>query len=178
VVAAVVILPPSRHIVYRLAPIRDSKLLTPRARDACYELVTRYALDYASGFVSAREIDRLGIVPATRKAMRLALSNLRITPDGMLIDHVELPDVPLPQESMPHGDRLCLSIAAASIIAKVTRDRWMIDLDQRLPGYGFAQNKGYGTSLHCDAIYLHGTTDEHRHSFEPVRLCDEAWHGR
>lgn len=174
VVAAVVVLPSDiPNLPDLLEPVRDSKLLTPQARDKCYDLIVEHALDYGVGSVSATEIDRLGIVPATRKAMCQAVALLAQAPDYLLLDYMRLPSLTIPQESMPKGDLYCLSIAAASILAKVTRDRWMIELDKTLPGYGMAQHKGYGTEQHRAALRTLGPTCEHRHSFEPIRCLHE-----
>ena len=175
VVAAAVVLPPNRpELADLLAPVRDSKLLTPRQRDLCYDLILRYALAYGVGSVPASEIDRIGIVPSTRRAMRQAIAALPNWPDYLLIDFLLLPQISLPQMAMPKGDRYRLSIAAASIIAKVTRDRWMIALDDHLPGYGMARHKGYGTRQHRAALQELGPTSQHRHSFAPIRALDEA----
>ncbi len=175
VVAAVVVLPPDRpELGDLLSPVRDSKLLTPRRRDVCYELIVRYALAYGVGSVPASEIDRVGIVPSTRCAMRQAIAALPRYPDYLLIDFLLLPQISLPQKAIPKGDRYWLSIAAASIIAKVTRDRWMIALDGRLPGYDMARHKGYGTRQHRAALQKLGPTPQHRHSFAPIRALDEA----
>lgn len=177
VVAAAVILPPGlSDLAQLLAPVRDSKLLTPRRRELCYDLITTHALAYGAGFVSAEEIDRIGILPATRQAMLLALESLPVPPDFLLIDALRLPQAPLPQRAFIKGDRDHLSIAAASIVAKVTRDRWMRALDERLPGYGLSRHKGYGTPEHLAALRALGPSAEHRHTFAPVRKVYEAQH--
>lgn len=177
VVAAAVILPNDPQALDTLDPVRDSKLLTPAQRDACYELVLGAAVCWGVGAVSSREIDRIGIVPATRRAMQQALRDLLPAPEYLLIDAVPLAAIPLPQNAMPKGDRDCLSIASASIIAKVTRDRWMVDLDRRLPGYGLASHKGYGTGRHQRALRILGPSSQHRHSFAPIRVLDESRDG-
>ena len=178
VVAAAVILPPDLPDLRKaLEPVRDSKLLTPHQRDVCYDLVLGHALACGVGSVPAGEIDRVGIVPATREAMRQAIQALPSAPDYLLIDFLTLPQVPVPQRAIPKGDVRSLSIAAASIVAKVTRDRWMISLDERVPGYGLAQHKGYGTPQHLAALHLLGPTWHHRHSFAPIRALDEAANG-
>lgn len=169
VVAAAVILPADHTMAAALAPIRDSKLLTPRQREHCYEIIIKHALAYGIGACPASEIDRLGIVPATRAAMRQALDQLSPPADYLLIDALSLPQVSLPQHGIIKGDRHCLSIAAASILAKVTRDRCMIALDEHLPGYGLARHKGYGTAQHRAALYALGPTAQHRHSYAPIR---------
>ncbi|NLG29382.1 MAG: ribonuclease HII [Chloroflexi bacterium] len=176
VAAAVAILPPGVAIAADLAPVRDSKLLSPRVRERCFDLIVAHALDYGVGMASAEEIDRLGILPCTRLAMQRALAALRRPPEALLVDALRLPQVDLPQEALVHGDRLCLSIAAASILAKVSRDRLMQALDDEFPGYGLARHKGYGTRLHQQALRARGSTPLHRHSFAPVRAIDEAPH--
>ena len=174
VVAAAVILPAAPGIAAALAGVADSKLLTPARREALFDVILRYAVSYGVGAVPAEEIDRIGILPATRAAMLAAIAALRPQPQALLIDAVRLPASPLPQQALIKGDRLCLSIAAASIIAKVTRDRWMVELDRRQPGYGLARHKGYGTPAHWAALQLLGPSPVHRRSFAPVaRLLAE-----
>ena len=174
VFAATVVLPPLPDLCKILAPVRDSKLLTPRRRDLCYDLIIEHALAYGVGSVSSEEIDQNGIVPATREAMRQAIEALSSPPDYLLIDALSLPQVSIPQRAIVKGDRSILSIAAASIIAKVSRDRYMIALDEYLPGYGLAQHKGYGTRQHRAALHDLGPTPHHRHSFAPIRALDEV----
>ena len=170
VVAAAVILPAGdAGLAYTLRAVRDSKLLTSRQRDACYRLVRCAATAWSVGSATAQEIDSLGVVEATRRAMGSAIASLGVTPEYLLIDALKLPQVALPQLGIPKGDRDCLSIAAASILAKVSRDRWMVALDSQLPGYGLAQHKGYGTAQHRAALHILGPTCEHRHSFAPIR---------
>jgi ribonuclease HII len=171
VVAAAVILPQGcPELADLLSPVRDSKLLAPHRRSCCYDLVLEHALCWAVGAVPAAEIDRIGIVPATRLAMHQALERLPIEPAYLLIDALQLDRVPTPQRAIIRGDRTCLSIAAASIIAKVTRDRLMCDLNAVHPGYGLAQHKGYGTPGHRQALGRLGSSPLHRHSFRPVAL--------
>jgi ribonuclease HII len=169
VVAAAVVLPPD---VSRLAPllgrVDDSKRLTPAAREALCDPILACALAAGVGRVEAAEIDRIGIAPATREAMRQALIGLAVPPDFILLDYLTLPEVTCPQRGVPHGDALCLAIAAASVLAKVTRDRWMVEQDALYPGYGFAQHKGYGTADHRDAIARLGPCTLHRMSFAPL----------
>jgi len=169
-----VILPPNAQIAGLLAPVRDSKRLTPRARERCYALIVARALDYGVGLASSGEIDSLGILPATRLAMSRALDCLTLRPQALLIDALRLPQETLPQKALVRGDQLCLSIAAASVLAKVTRDRLMVSLDDEYPGYGLGQHKGYGTRAHLAALHTHGSTPIHRHSYAPVRAVDEA----
>jgi len=169
VVAAAVVLPPD---ISRLAPllgrVDDSKRLTPTARAELYEPILACALAAGVGRVEAVDIDRIGIAPATREAMRRALAALAVPPDYILLDYLTLPDMTCPQRGVPHGDALCLAIAAASVIAKVTRDRWMTEQDAVYPGYDFAQHKGYGTAGHRGAIARLGPCALHRMSFAPL----------
>jgi ribonuclease HII len=174
VVAAAVVLPPHDPDLCRhLAGVRDSKLLSPARREALLTTICEYALAYGVGLVPPAEIDRLGIVPATQKAMAGALEALSLPPDYLLIDYLSLPEVALPQQCLPKGDVHVLSIAAASIVAKVSRDRLMIELEQRLPGYGFARHKGYGTAQHQAALRALGPSQAHRLSFAPLRELQE-----
>ena len=122
------------------------------------------------GIVPHDVIDVRGIAPASRLAMRDAVRQLPITPDFLLIDYVRLPRVPLPQRSIIKGDSLSLSIAAASIVAKVTRDRIMVEFDGKYPGYGFARNKGYGTPEHLELLRRLGPCPLHRRTFAPVQV--------
>jgi ribonuclease HII len=170
VVAAAVILPPGEpELMTDLAGVRDSKRLTAARREAMLELIQEHAVALGVGAVPADEIDFLGIVPATRKAMHLALQKLVPPADCLLIDYLLLPDISLPQQSWPKGDARVLSIAAASIVAKVSRDRIMVDLEADLSGYGFAQHKGYGTPQHRAALAALGPSAVHRLSFAPLR---------
>jgi len=172
VVAAAVILPRGAMRLAALRGVRDSKLLTPLQRAALFDGIHQAALAVGIGVASHAEIDDIGIVPATRLAMRRAVERLSPAPDALLIDALKLPDVPLPQRVLFHADALCLSVAAASIIAKVTRDRLMTDLDVQYPGYSFARHKGYGTQLHRQALAKWGPCAIHRMTFEPVRVLD------
>ena len=176
VAAAAVVLPLSTtNILEHLQGVRDSKRLTPRARETMEARVAAVALGVGFGLASADEIDAMGIVPATRLAMERAIAGLSATPDFLLIDAVQLPDLPIPQKSIIKGDALSLSIAAASIVAKFRRDCLMAELDGLYPGYGFARHKGYGTRQHRRALHELGVCPMHRHSFQPVRerLCVE-----
>ena len=176
VVAGAVILPRvprlkkwwTQDALRALANARDSKLLSPAQREKLYEPIRAAALASATGYATHTEIDTLGIVPATRLAMRRALDALVVQPEALLIDAVKLKEIDLPQKSIIHGDQLSLSIACASILAKVTRDRMMVELDAQIPGYGFAQHKGYGTAAHQAALQLLGVSRVHRVSFAPV----------
>lgn len=171
VVAAAVILPAEVAVAERLAGVADSKLLTAAARERSYGQIVRVAHAWGVGIVPATEIDAHGIAPATRAAMQQALAALAVAPDYLLLDYVRLPESPLPQHALPRGDRWVLSIAAASIVAKVTRDRMMIELDRHYPVYGFAQHKGYGTQQHQQALRCHGPCPLHRLSFAPLRAA-------
>jgi ribonuclease HII len=148
--------------------VNDSKLLTERKREELYREVLEAAADYAVGYASPCEIDRLNILEATRLAMRRALKGLRMRPDLVLVDGLDL-DAPFPCRKVIHGDAMVGSIAAASIIAKVTRDSIMRSLHRCFPGYDFHQNKGYGTPSHLAALCRLGPTPLHRMSFNGVR---------
>lgn len=168
VVAAATILPlETRPSWLRL--VRDSKQLTPPKRESLFECIRRDAVAFGVGIVHTNAIDEFGIVAATRQAMCFAVESLSRFPDFLLLDALGLPAVDLPQRSIIRGDNLSLSIAAASIIAKVTRDRLMMELDGHFPGYGFARNKGYGTQEHLDSLQRLGPCPIHRRSFSPIR---------
>lgn len=171
VVAAAVILPLSDfdECLTRFAGVRDSKQVTEQKREHLYEVIMRHALAIGIGIGSVEMIDEINILQATKYAMRVALTQLAILPHALLLDAVNLPEIELPQRSIIKGDECSLSIAAASIIAKVTRDRMMIQLDKEYPVYGFAQHKGYGTEAHLAALRQHGACPHHRRSFAPVR---------
>ena len=149
--------------------VRDSLELRPRQRVGLVGLIRGEALAWGLGEVPAQEIDRIGILPATRLAMRQALEALGVSPQFLLIDGIKLPEVPLPQKRLIRGDKLCFSIACASILAKVYRDGLMVGLDQEYPGYGFARHKGYGTALHQQCLLQRGPCPLHRRSFAPLR---------
>lgn len=168
VVAAAVIFPPLHKLPAELADVDDSKCLSPAQRQRLYYAVLRHAAAWGVGIVPAQEIDRIGILPATRKAMKLALASLTCRPEAVLIDALQLPQVSCPQEAITRGDQLCVSIAAASIIAKVTRDHWMTAAHRWLPAYGFDRHKGYGTPEHRAALLRHGPSPIHRFSYAPV----------
>jgi len=176
VVAAAVILP--LRTPFRFDPdeclacfegVRDSKQLTARERERLFEVIMQHAMAVGVGIGSVEMIDERNILQATKYAMREALAQLTIPPQALLLDAIHLPGIDLLQRSIIKGDALCLSIAAASIIAKVTRDRMMIQLHEHFPIYGFAQHKGYGTEYHLVALREHGATPHHRRSFAPVR---------
>ncbi len=166
VVAAAVVLP-ERH---RIKGIRDSKMLPRARREALYELILDRAVGVGVGCVEVDVIDRINILQATKLAMRQALERLPEQPDHLLIDALSLREIALPQRPLIGGDAISASIAAASIVAKVTRDRICDEFDRRYPAYGFARNKGYGTRRHVDALNADGPCAWHRRSFAPVRL--------
>jgi ribonuclease HII len=175
VVAAAVILPPGdERLRIELAGVRDSKRLTAGQRQHWAVAIEAQAIAWGLGTVPAAEIDTLGIVPATRKAMAQALQALLPAADYLLIDYLPLPDLPLPQQCLVRGDAGVLSIAAASILAKVGRDRLMIGLEASFPGYGFARHKGYGTAEHRAALARLGPCTLHRRSFAPLRGWGEG----
>ena len=171
VLAAAVILPlDAPDLLERLAGVRDSKLMTPAAREEALPRIQAVALAVAVGSASVDEIDRLGILAATRQAMGRAIDGLAVHPQALILDHVTLP-IPIPQRAFPRADQTSLSVAAASIVAKVTRDREMVELDALYPGYGFAQHKGYGTAAHAAALARLGPTPVHRASFAPIQVA-------
>jgi len=164
VVAAAVVIAPERRI-RRLA---DSKLLTPERREALYAAILERALAVGVGVVDHETIDRVNILEATRRAMLEALRGLSLTPDLVITDFVALPGLPCPQRNLVDGDARCASVAAASIVAKVTRDRLMLEADRKFPEYGFARHKGYATPDHLAALDRHGPCPIHRRSFSGV----------
>ena len=165
VVAAAVILP-KEGIGQELF---DSKAISSKKREALYESILSEALGIGIGIIGQDEIDRLNILQATLKAMALAIENLPILPDFVLIDGPHGPKVPIPQKPIRKGDQLSNSIAAASIIAKVTRDRMMLECHQKYPQYNFAKHKGYGTKEHRKAIEKFGICELHRKTFRGVK---------
>ena len=167
VVAGAVIFPPDID-ESSLVGIRDSKELTASVRERLDVRIHKVALAVGIGRASVREVDVVGIVGATRRAMSRAIGKLSPQPQSLLIDALSLPGVDLPQQCPIKGDRVSLSIAAASIVAKVARDRMMVEADRRYPGYGFSRNKGYGTREHIKALYRQGSCIIHRVSFAPV----------
>jgi ribonuclease HII len=168
--AAAVILPLRRSALSSaLAGVRDSKQMTPSQRTSAADAIRSVALAWAVGSASAREVDRIGPLRATRLAMLRALSSLSMAPDHLIIDHLLLPESAIPQTAVTHGDALSLSIAAASVLAKTWRDEYMAALDTRYPGYGFAGHKGYGTCIHAEGIERLGICPEHRRSYAPIR---------
>ena len=169
VVAAAVVLP--QVVLERpelLAGVDDSKALTAPQRERLAKLILALADEWAIGATPAHVIDTHGILPATRLAMQVALLRLPKPADALLIDAVRIEDWPCPQQSLIKGDARCLSIAAASIVAKVARDRLMSEIGCRAPAYGFEQHKGYGTAVHARALRAHGPSEQHRRSFRPL----------
>jgi ribonuclease HII len=167
VVAAAVILPPDDFALpYQLDGVRDSKTISPRQREKLFGLIYAVALAVGVGVGSHACIDRRGIIAATRHAMAQAVRHLSVSPQYLLIDHLSLPQFNIPQHAFPKADATSLSVAAASIIAKVTRDKLMRQLDTVYPGYNFARHKGYGTKAHRRALARLGMCKIHRHSFK------------
>jgi ribonuclease HII len=170
VYAGAVILPLDRaDLIQALDGVRDSKLISPGRREKLVPRILEVATATGVGSASQVEIDQYGIVPATRLAMQRALESLAVQPNALLTDAIKLPEVNLPAFPLIKGDQVSLSIAAASILAKVSRDHVMIELDEQYPEYGFAAHKGYGTARHHDALRTYGPADVHRHTFAPVR---------
>ena len=168
VVAAAVILPRERRPSW-ISLLRDSKQLTPQKRDFIFHCIQRDKISFGVGLATHEDIDGYGIVAATRLAMRLAAEQLSSRPDFLLIDYLTLPEVAIPQRGIIKGDSLSLSIAAASIVAKVARDRLMLQYDRQFPGYGMARHKGYGTREHLRVLRHLGPCPVHRRTFSPVR---------
>lgn len=160
VAAACVILPEDCFI----EGLNDSKKLSAKTRDKLFDIIKKEAVDYGIGMVMAEEIDEINILNAAKKAMTIAVSRLKVRPDYLIIDAVELP-LDIEQLSICKADSLSVSVAAASILAKVTRDRWMEEAHRMYPVYGFDQHKGYGTKVHIDAIREFGPCPIHRRSF-------------
>jgi ribonuclease HII len=165
VMAAAVILPAGLSIT----GVDDSKKLTPYKREKLFEIIMAQALSVGVGSTSPSDIDRINILQATRRAMLAAVQQLSPQPDYLLIDGISTIDSAVPQKTIIKGDSLSLSIAAASIIAKVARDRFMIEMDSSYPGYGFAGHKGYGSAAHLDAIRRLGPSPIHRLTFGGVK---------
>lgn len=178
VVAAAVVLPilndgdwTQHKLFHAIARAKDSKLLTERTREKLFDAICQTARGYAVGSAAQPEIDEMNIVRASHLAMYRALDALSLAPDALLLDALVLANSALPQQGIIHGDSLALSIAAASILAKVTRDRLMRELDAEYPQYGFARHKGYGTAAHLAALQKFGPSPVHRRSYAPVAMC-------
>ncbi len=168
VVAAAVILPRGMKARW-LKQVRDSKQLTPAAREFLFDYIRGSAVATGTGIVDNGFIDARGIILATRLAMKMAIERLAPPPQYLVVDFMALPEVALPQKGIINGDGLSFSIACASIVAKVTRDRLMVEMDRDFPGYGLARHKGYGTREHLDCLSRLGPCPLHRRSFRPVR---------
>ncbi len=153
--------------------MRDSKIVPEAERDVLRDLIYRHALAVGVGVMPTELIDAIGIAPAARLAMMAAVDDLAIAPDHLLIDFVKLNNLEIPQTSIVDGDALCLSIAAASLVAKTTRDQMMRDAEAVFPGYAFGEHKGYATAAHLAALAELGPTPLHRRSFAPLRLQAE-----
>jgi ribonuclease HII len=172
VVAAAVVLPPGGAV----EGLDDSKKLTPRKREHLFNEIATRALGIGVGFITPEDIDEFNILQASLDAMRRACQRLalRLEPELVLVDgNQEIPDLPWPQESVPQADSLSFSVSAASIVAKVLRDRYMRMLDESYPGYGFAQHKGYPTREHVQMLRSKGLSPIHRRSFRPCSECEE-----
>jgi len=168
VVAAAVILPyPGCPPWFKL--VRDSKEISAKKRESLFHLIQKEVVAVGAGIVSPQIIDAINILKATQLAIKQAVEKLPQQPHFLLIDRLTLPHCPIPQEGITKGDKLCLSIACASIVAKVTRDHIMEELDKIYPGYGFAKHKGYGTRRHVSCLQQLGPSPVHRLSFAPVR---------
>ena len=168
VVAAAVVLHPDRHI----AGICDSKLVPAAERERLCERIIDRAVAWAVASADPAEIDRINIHQASLRSMQRAVLSLNPLPDIVLVDAFRVPDLPMAQRGVVHGDRRCSAIAAASIVAKVVRDRLMLELHGRDPRYGFARHKGYATAEHLDAVARFGYSEMHRRSFRPPTLFD------
>lgn len=176
VVAAAIILPKNLKGSW-VSRIRDSKQLTPAQRDYLFPHLQESALAVGVGRAEHWEIDEVRIVEATRRAMKRAIDSLSPVPEFLLIDALQIPDAAIGQRGIIHGDVLCLSIAAASIVAKVARDRLMREEDELYPGYGFKNHKGYATPRHLDALQRLGPCRIHRRSFYPISEIVSRGHG-
>ena len=161
VVACAVILPKDCNILY----INDSKKLSEKRREELYDIIIKEAVAYGIGIKDNYRIDEINILQATYEAMREAISNLKVKPDVLLNDAVTIPGVDIKQVPIIKGDAKSISIGAASIVAKVTRDRMMAEFDEKYPGYEFAKNKGYGTAAHIEGLKKYGPCEIHRRSF-------------
>ena len=167
VMAAAVILPENLKAQWK-SRVRDSKQLTPKTREYLFDYIIEASISYGIGSCPNEKIDEVGIARATCLAMMEAIAQLNPPPEFLLIDYVKLTELSVPQKGIKHGDSLVFSIACASIIAKVTRDRLVVEMDKDYPGYGFALHKGYGTEGHLKYLKEKGPCPLHRRSFSPV----------
>ncbi len=165
VVAGAVILPKN----YQLEGLTDSKKLSEKKREKFFEIIKKDAIAYGIGIVEAKTIDEINIYEASRFAMKLAIKDMKQKPDYVLTDAMPIPDYFVPVHPIIHGDGLSLSIAAASVIAKVTRDHILYELDQKYPEYEFKKHKGYPTKRHLELLKLYGVTEDYRFTYRPVR---------
>ena len=169
VAAGVVVLPNRPNLVDLMDGVRDSKQMTAKTRQHWAQKIEDLSAACQVGFADPDEVDDLGILPATRLAAMRAIARLPNIPEHLLIDYISIPGSGISETSLIKGDRRCLSIAAASILAKVRRDEYMLQMDEKYPNYGFASHKGYGTAKHLAAIKKFGPCPLHRMSFAPMR---------
>jgi ribonuclease HII len=173
VVAAAVILPSNQpNLSAMLAGLCDSKKLNRDKREQFFKLIQKTALAVSVGTAPPEMVDEINVLGATRYAMQQALANLSIPPDYLLLDYLRLPDIDLPQDAFARADNLSLTVAAASVIAKVTRDRLMVEFSQKYPGYDFDRHKGYGTPVHRAALAKQGPCPLHRMSYKPLKALE------
>jgi ribonuclease HII len=170
VTAGAVVLPnDDPNLLNQLSCVRDSKKMSARQREYWVQVIKETSVAFSTGWATCDEITMIGILPATRLAMKRALEGLSITIHHLLIDAVRLQDVDIPQISLIKGDTRVLSISAASVLAKTERDHYMQLLEEEIPGYGFARHKGYGTAFHRCALETLGLCDQHRLSYAPIK---------
>ena len=174
-VASAVVMPTGKHLAW-YKWVKDSKLLTANRREELEPYIQEAALATGTGVVEAFQIDKLGMTASVHLAMSMAVAKLRPQPDFLLIDYLTIPSLQFPQKGVADGDTLCFSIACASIVAKVYRDRLMQDLDRCYPGYGLGRNKGYGTREHLACLRELGPSPVHRRLFQPVKnICQSSF---
>lgn len=174
VAASAVIFPRDCDLGSQLEGVRDSKMMTAHQREAWAGRIREKASAWGVGMAGSQEIDQMGILPATRLAFQRAIEQLCVVPQHLLLDFIRLPEVLIPQTSLVKGDARSLTIAAASILAKTSRDAWMREIDRQYPQYGFIQHKGYGTKQHFQALLKWGPCPIHRFSFRPVQECENS----
>ncbi|MGJ4115707.1 ribonuclease HII [Corynebacterium macclintockiae] len=155
--------------------LTDSKKLTEKTRERLYDVIRDVAIAYSIIHISAEDIDRFGIQHANVSGMRRAVATLEVQPGYVLTDAVKVPGLPMPHLPVVKGDQMAKCISAASVLAKVSRDRVLRTLDEEFPGYGLASHKGYGTKAHMDAVSLHGGTPYHRYSYKNVAAAHRQW---